>query len=47
MVAAKDTAATSEDESYVAIKRMNNPFEHKIYTKRTLRELKLMRLLHH
>lgn len=29
----------------VAIKKINLAFDHKIYTKRTLRELKLLRLL--
>ena len=47
VVAAKDTKASSEEEVDVAIKKMGNAFEHKIYTKRTLRELKLLRLLKH
>lgn len=31
----------------VAIKKIEKAFEHKIYAKRTLRELKVLRLLQH
>ncbi len=31
----------------VAIKKIEKAFEHRIYTKRTLRELKLLRFLKH
>ena len=31
----------------VAIKKINNAFEHAVYTKRTLREIRLLRLLQH
>jgi serine/threonine protein kinase len=31
----------------VAIKKVEKAFEHPIYTKRTLRELKIARLMHH
>lgn len=47
VVAGKDTKAESEDRQDIAIKKIGNAFEHKIYTKRTLRELKLLRLLTH
>lgn len=35
------------EENIVAIKKMTNAFEHKIYARRVLRELKLLRLLSH
>jgi len=38
----KDDPATQ-----LAIKKIEKPFEHKVLAKRTLRELKIMRLLHH
>lgn len=31
----------------MAIKKINKVFEHRIYAQRTLRELKIMRLLEH
>jgi hypothetical protein len=37
VAAGRDTKAPSEDKADVAIKKMTNAFEHKIYTKRTLR----------
>lgn len=43
VVAAKDL----RDGSSVAIKKIEKAFEHKIFTKRTLRELKICRLLKH
>lgn len=43
VVAAKD----AKDGSSVAIKKIEKAFEHKIFTKRTLRELKICRLLKH
>ena len=42
----KDTLAP-EEKRFIAIKKVENVFEHKVYTKRTLRELKLLRLLEH
>ena len=44
MVAARDSTLDSED-NLVAIKKIEKAFEHKIFTKRTLRELRLLRLL--
>jgi serine/threonine protein kinase len=35
------------DKSSVAVKKIEKAFEHSIYAKRTLRELKLLRLLKH
>ena len=43
VVAARDT----RDNSSVAIKKIEKAFEHKIFTKRTLRELKICRILRH
>jgi serine/threonine protein kinase len=34
-------------EAFVAIKKINKVFEHRVYAQRTLRELKIMRLLEH
>ena len=45
-MAAKDKKAIGES-NLVAIKKIEKAFEHKIFTKRTLRELKLLRLLRH
>jgi len=45
-VAAKDATDTS-DNNLVAIKKIEKAFEHKVFTLRTLRELKIMRLLNH
>lgn len=45
-MAAKDKKADDEN-NLVAIKKIEKAFEHKIFTKRTLRELKLLRLLKH
>ena len=47
VVAAKDKSAVKKDKAHVAIKKIEKAFEHKIYTKRTLRELKILRLLKH
>lgn len=46
VVAAKDKSDESED-NLVAIKKIEKAFEHKVFTLRTLRELKIMRLLNH
>ena len=46
VVAAKDNTDTS-DSNLVAIKKIEKAFEHKVFTLRTLRELKIMRLLNH
>jgi serine/threonine protein kinase len=44
VVAAKDNSNNGE---LMAIKKIEKAFEHKIFTLRTLRELKIMRLLQH
>ena len=46
VVAAKD-ANEAEGSNLVAIKKMEKVFEHKVFAQRTLRELKIMRLLQH
>ena len=48
VVAAKDTTLEEENgNNLVAIKKIEKAFEHKVFTLRTLRELKIMRLLNH
>lgn len=47
MVAARDKTIEDPEEALVAIKKVEKAFEHKIFTKRTLRELKILRLLSH
>jgi len=46
-VAARDKTKGDSEDSVVAIKKIEKAFEHKIFTKRTLRELKILRLLQH
>lgn len=46
-MAAKDHMSTDINGKLVAIKKIEKAFEHKIFTKRTLRELKILRLLKH
>ena len=46
VVAARDKSKNSDD-NLVAIKKIEKAFEHKVFTLRTLRELKIMRLLDH
>ena len=43
MVSAKDKT----EGKLIAVKKIINAFEHQTFTKRTLRELRLMRLLNH
>lgn len=45
VVAAKDLNAEDETNNLVAIKKIEKAFEHKVFAQRTLRELKIMRLL--
>ncbi len=47
VVAAKDKTNPDEATNLLAIKKIEKAFEHKIFTKRTLRELKILRLLQH
>mmetsp|Transcript_17565 Transcript_17565/g.16793 ORF Transcript_17565/g.16793 Transcript_17565/m.16793 type:complete len:96 (+) Transcript_17565:8-295(+) len=45
VVAAKDAEAEDQENNLVAIKKIEKAFEHKVFAQRTLRELKIMRLL--
>jgi serine/threonine protein kinase len=47
VVAAKDLEAEDPDHNLVAIKKIEKAFDHKVFTQRTLRELKIQRLLNH
>lgn len=47
VVAAKDKNAGDTVDSLTAIKKIEKAFEHKVFALRTLRELKIMRLLSH
>jgi serine/threonine protein kinase len=47
VVAARDKQAADPENELVAIKKIEKAFEHKIFAKRTLRELKILRLLKH
>ena len=46
VIAAKDSAEDDQN-NLVAIKKIEKAFEHKVFALRTLRELKIMRLLDH
>jgi serine/threonine protein kinase len=50
VVAAKEQDLDAEGntvDNFVAIKKIERAFEHKVFAQRTLRELKIMRLLEH
>lgn len=47
VVAAKDLQSDDGESNLVAIKKIEKAFEHKVFAQRTLRELKIMRLLQH
>ena len=47
VVAARDTSIEDEDAQLVAIKKIEKAFEHRVFSMRTLRELKIQRLLQH
>lgn len=47
VVAAKDLRAEDQENNLVAIKKIEKAFEHKVFAQRTLRELKIMRLMQH
>lgn len=44
-MAAKDISAEDKENNLVAIKKIERAFEHKVFMQRTLRELKILRLL--
>ena len=43
----EDTESQEEESKYLAIKKIEKPFEHKMYARKILRELKILRLLKH
>ena len=47
VVAAKDLEADDPEDNLVAIKKIERAFDHKVFMQRTLRELKIQRLLQH
>lgn len=47
VVAAEDNQCKDEESNIVAIKKIERAFEHPLFAKRTLRELKILRLLSH
>lgn len=47
VVASKDLEAEDPENNLVAIKKIEKAFEHKVFAQRTLRELKIMRLMQH
>ena len=47
VVMAEDTETSEEEHKLVAIKKIERAFEHPLFAKRTLRELKILRLLSH
>ncbi len=47
VVAAKDMESEDTENNLVAIKKIEKAFEHKVFAQRTLRELKILRLLYH
>lgn len=47
VVAAKDVQADEPEDNLVAIKKIERAFDHKVFMQRTLRELKIQRLLQH
>lgn len=47
VVAVKNKSDTESDNNLVAIKKIEKAFDHKVFALRTLRELKIMRLLDH
>ena len=47
VVAVKDKEAEDPENNLVAIKKIEKAFEHRVFAQRTLRELKILRLLDH
>lgn len=47
VVSVSDKLVENVEDSFLAIKKVIKAFEHKIYARRLLRELKIMRLLNH
>jgi len=47
VVAARDKTIPDGENTLTAIKKIEKAFDHKVFTKRTLRELKILRILRH
>jgi serine/threonine protein kinase len=47
VIQAEDKNCKNEKDRQVAIKKIERAFEHRLYAKRTLRELKILRLIRH
>lgn len=47
VIQAEDKTCKNEKDRHVAIKKIERAFEHRLYAKRTLRELKILRLIRH
>ena len=47
VIEAKDLSEKDPERQIIAIKKINDVFDHAVYAKRTLRELKILRLLAH
>ncbi len=47
VVASRDLSCEDKENNLVAIKKIEKAFEHKVFAQRTLRELKILRLLQH
>lgn len=47
VASAEDLESNDEESKMVAIKKIERAFEHPLFAKRTLRELKILRLLSH
>jgi serine/threonine protein kinase len=47
VVAARDKTIKDQEAGLIAIKKIEKAFDHKVFTKRTLRELRISRLLSH
>ena len=44
---AKDTETEEDENDLIAIKKIEKAFEHRVFCKRTLRELKILRMCDH
>lgn len=47
VVSCEDAEAKDDASKMIAVKKIEKAFEHPLYAKRTLREMKILRLLSH
>lgn len=47
VVCARDTSIEDDENNLFAIKKIEKAFEHRVFSMRTLRELKIQRILQH